>query len=253
LILFDQNGKQWVYTFDNSLLVQSLSFLLWRSETMKNGLIHLFFKAMICIILPALSACAPQPAAVTTEPTQPPAASPTPTVTETAQPAGQAFTSERFSYSFEYPTGWIIKDKPGEWPDFDPLDPNRTAGIDAFAGYVNSRNLALGIGARELPEGETLEAWGETAKSLIKDGVSKGVCYEGIEDDPVSEEEITLGSEPAILLQYECPEAHDSFGLVALSVHHQKGYWITWIAPQGNADADKTEFTQILSTFCFTD
>jgi hypothetical protein len=28
------------------------------------------------------------------------------------------------------------------------LGPNRTGGIDAFAGYVNSRNLTIGIGAR---------------------------------------------------------------------------------------------------------
>jgi hypothetical protein len=211
------------------------------------------FKVILCILLPALSACAPQSAAVTAEPTLPPAASLEPTVTAASQPTGQAFTSERFGYSFEYPAGWIVKDKPGEWPDFEPLDANRTPGIDSFAGYVNSRNLALGIGVRELPEGETLESWVEAAKSLIKAGVGKGVCYEGIENDPVSEEQITLDGEPAVLLQYECPLSHDSFGLVALSVRNQKGYWLTWIAPQGSAEADKVEFNHILSTFTFTE
>jgi len=220
---------------------------------MKNSLHHFSFQVMLCILLPALSACAPQPAAVTAESTLPLAASPAPAVTETPHPAGQAFNSERFGYSFQFPAGWIVKDKPGQWPDFDPLDPNRTSGIDTFAGYVNNRNLALGIGARELPEGETLDSWVETAKSLIKAGVSKGVCYEGIENDPVSEEQITLGSEAAILLQYVCPASHDSFGLVALAVHNQKGYWLTWIAPQGNAEADRIEFDHILSTFSFTD
>jgi hypothetical protein len=217
---------------------------------MKTNLIHFSFRAMLYILLLALSACASATAAVTVEPTLPP---PEPTVTETPLPAGQAFTSERFGYSFQYPAGWIVKDNSGEWPDFDPLDPNRTAGIDTFAGYVNQRNLALGIGARELPRGETLESWVETAKSLITAGVSRGVCYEEIENDPVSEETITLGGEPAILLQYECPDSHDSFGLVALSFHNQKGYWLTWIAPQGNAEADRTEFEHILGTFSFTD
>ena len=209
--------------------------------------------AAICLMVFGVSACAPPPVAVTAGPTSSPAPSPEPPLTEPPQPAGQAFTSERFGYSFAYPPGWLIKDKPGEWPAFDPLDPNRTAGIDAFAGYVNNRNLALGIGARDLPAGETLYSWVETAKALIKDGVSKGVCYEGIEDDPVSQEEITLAGEPALLLQYECPDSHDSFGLVALSVHNQKGYWLTWIAPQGNAEADKADFVQILSTFSFTE
>ena len=222
---------------------------------MKNSLLNVCFAATIFITLIALSACAPQPPAPTMEPTSPPVPSPSPepTATEPPQPEGQPFTSERFGYSFEYPAGWIVRDRPGEWADFDPLDANRTNGIDAFAGYINNRNLALGIGARELPAGETLESWVETAKSLIKAGVSRGVCYEGIENDPVSEEEISLGGEPAVLLQYECPSSHDSFGLVALSLHNQKGYWLTWIAPQGNAEADKAEFSHILSTFSFID
>lgn len=220
---------------------------------MINSPINFSSRAMLCLLVLVLSACAPPSAAVTAEPTLPPIASPEPIVTGTPEPAGQAFTSGRFGYSFQYPSGWIVKDKSGEWPDFDPLDPNRTAGIDTFAGYVNNRNLALGIGARELPEGETLESWVETAKSLITAGVSRGVCYEGIENAPVSEEQITLGGEPATLLQYECPDPHDSFGLVALSVHDQKGYWLTWIAPQGKAESDKAEFVQILGTFSFTD
>lgn len=220
---------------------------------MKNRFVAFFSNALICIILIGLSACSPQISDIPAEPTLPPVASPEPTVTEQTQPEGQAFTSERFGYSFLYPAGWIIKDKPGEWADYDPLDPNRTGGIDAFAGYVNSRNLTIGIGARELLEEETLETWVETAKSLIKAGVSKGICYEDIENDPVSEEAISLDGEPAVMLEYECPSSHDSFGLVVLSIHQNKGYWITWIAPQGNAEGDKAEFTQILSTFLFVD
>lgn len=168
-------------------------------------------------------------------------------------PRGQEFTSTRFGYSFQYPVGWIIKDKPGEWADFDPLDPNRTNGSDAFAGYVNNRNLALGVGARDLPEEETLESWVQIAKSLIQTGVSRGVCYEGIEEDPVAEEQMLLDGEPAVILQYECPSSHDSLGLVVLAMHAQSGYWITWISPQGNADGDQTELRQILSTFSFAE
>lgn len=218
---------------------------------MKNTSLRFF--PWISMILMLLSACSPRAAEVVAEPSLPPALSPEPTLTEQAQPEGQSFTSERFGYSFLYPAGWIVKDKPGEWADFDPLDPNRTGGIDAFAGYVDSRNLTIGIGARELSGEETLESWVETAKSLIKAGVSKGVCYEDIENDPISEETITLGGEPAVVLEYECPSPRDSFGLVALSIHNNRGYWITWIAPQGNAEGDKAEFTQILSTFLFVD
>lgn len=220
---------------------------------MKNTSIKFFSTAGINIILIVLCACSPQSPGTPAEATLSPAGSPEPTFTEESQPEGQAFTSERFGYSFEFPAGWIVKDKPGEWADFDPLDPNRTGGIDAFAGYINNRNLTIGIGARELPAGETLESWVETAKSLIKTGVSRGVCYEDIENDPVSEETITLGGEPAVVLEYVCPSSHDSFGLVALSIHNNEGYWITWIAPQGNAEADKAEFTQILSTLSFVD
>ena len=211
------------------------------------------FFSWISIILMPLSACSPRAAQVVAELSLPPALSPEPTLTEQAQPEEHSFNSERFGYSFQFPAGWIVKDKPGEWADFDPLDPNRTGGIDAFAGYVDSRNLTIGIGARELSGEETLESWVEPAKSLIKAGVSKGVCYEDIENDPISEETVTLGGEPAVLLEYECPSPRDSFGLAALSIHNNQGYWITWIAPQGNAEGDKAEFSQILSTFLFVD
>lgn len=214
---------------------------------MKNRLVLL-----VCIILISVSACSPQSPNLPTEPS-PSVILPEPTVTEQAQPEGQAFTSERFGYSFSYPAGWIITDRPGEWADYDPLDANRTGGIDTFAGYINSRNLAMGIGARELADGESVESWVETAKSLIKAGASKGVCYEGIENDPVSEASLNLDGEPAVMLEYQCPSSHDSFGLVVLSIHNNKGYWITWISPQGNPEADKTEFTQILSTFSFAE
>jgi len=215
---------------------------------MKNRL-----PAWLGIILMGISACSPQTTSTPAEPTLAPAVAPEPTATEGAQPEpeGQAFNSERFGYSFSYPAGWIIKDKPGEWADYDPLDPNRTGGIDAFAGYIDQRNLTIGIGARELSDTDTLESWVETAKSLIKAGVSKGVCYEGIEDDPVAEEAITLDGEPAVMLEYQCPSAHDSFGLVVLSIHNNNGYWITWIAPQGNAEGDQAELKQILNTFSF--
>ncbi len=191
--------------------------------------VNFSFSSLISLILVGLSACAPQ-----------------------AGFDGQAFTSERYGYSLIYPTGWLVKDKPGVWADYDPLDPNRVVGVDAFAGYVDGRNLTIGVGARELVDAD-LASWTETAKSLIKAGVSKGVCYEGIEDDPVSEEAITLGGEPAMLLEYHCPNAHDSFGLVALSIHSGKGYWITWIAAQGNADVDKAQFMQVLNSFSFVD
>lgn len=220
---------------------------------MKNTSIKFFSNALISIILIVLCACSPQTSEIPAESTLPPVILPEPTVAEQVQPDGQTFTSERFGYSFLYPAGWIVKDKSGEWADFDPLDPNRTGGIDAFAGYVNSRNLTIGMGARELSDEETLESWVETAKSLIKAGVSKGVCYEDIENDPVSEEAIILGGEPAVMLEYECPSSRDSFGLVVLSIHDNKGYWITWITPQGNAEGDKAEFSQILSTFLFVD
>jgi hypothetical protein len=220
---------------------------------MKNSLIGFFSSAVLFVFLIMQAACSPRTSDTPVEPTLPLAASPEPTATEQAQPEGQAFTSAKFDYSFSFPAGWIIKDKPGEWADYDPLDPNRTNGIDAFAGYVNNRNLTIGIGARELPDGETLDSWVETADSLIKSGISRGVCYEDTEDDPVSEAAISLDSEPAVMLEYVCPSSHDSFGLVVLSIHKDQGYWITWIAPQGNAEADKAEFTQILSTFEFAE
>lgn len=220
---------------------------------MKNTLIQFFSHAVLGVFLLMQAACSPQTSGSPVDPTVPPAASPAPTATEQPRPEGQPFTSERFDYSFSFPAGWIIKDKPGQWAEYDPLDPNRTNGIDAFAGYVNNRNLTIGIGARQLPDGETLDSWVETADSLIKSGASRGICYEDIEDDPVSEEAISLDGEPAVMLEYVCPSSHDSFGLVVLSIHKDQGYWITWIAPQGNAEADKAEFTQILGTFEFAE
>lgn len=217
------------------------------------GILKTFFYPAACLFLILQAACSPQAGETPPASTATPVASPQPTVTETAQPQGQAFTSERFGYSFSFPAGWILRDRSGEWADFDPVDPNRTAGIDAFAGYIQNRNLAIGIGARQLPAGATLDSWVESAKSLIKTGTSRGVCYEDIEDDPVAEQAVTLDGEPAILLEYVCPSSHDSYGLVVLAVHRDQGYWITWIAPQGNAEADKAEFTQILDTFRFTE
>lgn len=164
---------------------------------------------------------------------------------------GEAYTSERFGYSIMYPTGWLVKDKDGEWPEYEPVDPNRVSGVDAFAGYVDGRNLAIGVGARELADTD-LNTWVETAKSVIKTGAGRGgICNETVEDDPVSQEAITLAGEPAVLLEYRCRTEIDSFGLVALSIHEGKGYWITWISAQGNEEADKAQFLQVLSSFAF--
>jgi len=35
-------------------------------------------------------------------------------------------------YSFQYSADWMIKDKLGARADYDPLDPKRTEGIDAY-------------------------------------------------------------------------------------------------------------------------
>jgi hypothetical protein len=202
----------------------------------------LSLRLFLCTCLAALSACAP-----VGTPAPSPTASPVPTA------AGEQFTSQRFGYVFVIPAGWIIKDKPGEWADFDPLDPNRGQGIDAFAAYLDGRNLALGIGARPLSDAGTLQEWSTAAQELIKRGVSQGVCYEGIEDDPVSVTETILDGEPALLLEYHCPAAHDKFGLVLLAIHDGQGYWITWLSSQDNPAADRAEFARILGSFAFTD
>lgn len=202
---------------------------------------------LVTLLVAALAACAPQ-----TPPASPTPAEPSPSPTLERKP-GQVFVSERFEYTFTYPSGWIVKDKPGEWPDYDPLDPNRGAGIDAFAAYLDGRNFSLGIGARSLTEDSSLEEWMETAKALILAGVSKGVCYESAEDEPAPPVAITLSGEPAVLLEYRCPNAFDFYGLVVLSIRNGQGYWITWLSPQGNEAADQAEFTEILSTFSFTD
>ncbi|HKZ69244.1 MAG TPA: hypothetical protein VJ020_04140 [Anaerolineales bacterium] len=190
--------------------------------------------------------------------TPPPSAEPTlaSTATSALTPtpgatAGTLFTSRRFGYSIRYPEGWIEKDRPGEWADFDPLDPNRGAGIDAFAAYLDGRNLALGIGARSLPADSTLDSWIETAKALIKNVANKGVCRETTENDPAPPESILLDGAPAVLLEYQCPARHDNFGLVVLSIHSGQGFWITWLSSQGRRDHDRAQFAQILSTFSF--
>src|SRR5688572_19770446 len=109
----------------------------------------------VALVLIGLAGCAGPAAEEAATPTAslPPAeptASPFP---PTEAPAGETFTSERFGYTMVVPPGWIFRDKPGEWADFDPLDPRNGRGIDVFAAYLNSRNLAMGIGARPVAEG----------------------------------------------------------------------------------------------------
>jgi hypothetical protein len=175
------------------------------------------------------------------------------TATPTVPPDWEAFTSEKFAYTIFLPAGWFIKDRPGTWAEYDPLDPKVGSGIDAFAAYLNRRVLALGIGARALPEGSTLASWMETAKTLIQNGVGQGVCYETTENEPAPAEQVILGGEPALLLEYQCPQAYDSFGLVVLAVHGGQGYWITRISPQGSAAEDRAELMQLLGTFSFAE
>ncbi|MCI0396717.1 MAG: photosystem II reaction center PsbP family protein [Chloroflexi bacterium] len=156
---------------------------------MKSRRARYLFGRFICLTVAGLCACGSPAADTPAGPTIPPTtitpepATPEP-ATPTGRPVGEAFTSPRFGYTFLYPPGWLVKDRPGDWADYDPLDPNRGAGIDAFAAYLDGRNLALGIGARPLPDGSTLESWTETAKTLIGMGLAKACAMKVARTSP---------------------------------------------------------------------
>jgi hypothetical protein len=211
------------------------------------------FGLWVVFIYLILVACAGPAADPTPTPAAPTAAPPTATLApaSTDPPAGEPFTSERFGYSLLVPPGWLFRDRPGEWPDFDPVDPRRGTGIDTFAAYLDGRNLALGIGARPLAEGDTLESWSETAQRLILESVGEGVCHETNEAEPAPAEPLTLAGEPALLLAYQCPQSYDNYGLVALAIHDGNGYWLTWLGPQGNEAGDRATFLALLDSFSF--
>lgn len=199
------------------------------------------------VVLMILVSCGGQ--AAEPEPTQTTRAEPSPEATET--PAGEVFRSERFGYSLVIPAGWLFRDKPGEWPVFDPVDPRRGTGIDTFAAYLEGRNLAMGVGVRPLAEGETLEGWAETVQRVILESVGKGVCHETNEAEPEPAEALTLDGEAALLLAYQCPQSYDNYGLVVLAIDEGNGYWITWLGPQGNEEEDRATFLAALDSFAF--
>jgi len=125
-----------------------------------------------------------------------------------------------------------------------------TPGLQQLRGRVAGFVYRLRNGKQTLSQAPDLSrvAW-SPAQGEHRQRFGRGVAYARA----AMEEAIPLGGEPAVMFEYECPSSHDSFGLVALSIHNNKGYWLTWIAPQGNAEADKAEFTEILSTFSFAE
>lgn len=167
-----------------------------------------------------LAACALSPA------TDVPPASPTPS----PELELVTFTSERYGYSIRHPAGWEMLERPGQFqlialrprhPGTDTLGTPESHEFDILDGIVV-------IGARELADGETLEAFTDEASAATRCG-------------PHGRDTVTLAGEPAQLRKFECGGTR-WHQITAL--HGGRGY-LVWVT--------RPLTTDFLETFAFTD
>lgn len=154
--------------------------------------------------------------------------------TGSADPSASAelvtFVSERYGYAIQHPAGWEMLERPGEFsltalrprhPGSDTLGTPESHEFDILDGIVV-------IGARDLVEGETLDAFTEEASAATRCG-------------PHGRDTATLAGEPAELRKFECGGTrwHQ-----LTAIHDGRGY-LVWVT--------RPLTTDFLETFAFID
>jgi hypothetical protein len=148
----------------------------------------------------------------------------------TPSPEPVTFTSERYGYSISHPAGWEMLERPGEFqltavrprhPGTDTLGTPQSHEFDILDGIVV-------IGARDLAEGETLDAFTEEASAATRCG-------------PHGRDTAVLAGEPAQLRKFECGGTrwHQ-----LTAIHDGRGYMV-WVT--------RPLTTDFLESFAFTD
>jgi hypothetical protein len=170
-----------------------------------------------------------------------------------ATQAGIEFTSARYGYSMELPSGWYVRGEgPGKWTPFEISYVG--AGTDAFEEDYAGRGekmdfpgitYGLYVSAAPLTKPTTLDKWTDTLATTM-DAASS--CH-GRPD----RESLTVADEPAQALVYDRTDCeHDHHVVVVGVLHGDAGYDLLWLAKRGEDDARPETFEAILRTWGWT-
>jgi hypothetical protein len=149
------------------------------------------------------------------------------------------FTSSRYGFSIDYPTGWRVtqaahdlgpKDIP--WANGDQVD--LIEGLETGTAPGQPTSGTLDLGAATLDPGTTLEAFSNSAGLACGNGTGTP---------------ITIDGETGRIVEYKA--CYGVFHQWVTVIHAGRGYHLIWMNYPGSEDYDRVVFQQILPTFRF--
>jgi hypothetical protein len=184
---------------------------------------------------------APSPSAASPSAVASPSVEPSASAAATAVPSPSSFTSAKYGYTLTVPSGWSSTQATSVWDGSSALS-SESAEVDKFVGPSSASST--GVAA---PSMQTLLAY---ADALI----AATTKYHGdtCPPRPEAQKRITIGGDPAILLEYNCGILIN----LAAVVHKGIGYQFLLRDPAVHASTDKSDqegFLALLESVKFPD
>jgi hypothetical protein len=164
-----------------------------------------------------------------------------PSVEATAVPSATSFISAKYGYRLTLPPGWSSSQATSVWDGSSGLS-SESAEVDKFVGPSSA--TSSGVAA---PSHQTLSAYTDAL-------IAATAKYHGdtCPSEPAARKPITIGGEPAMLLEYDCGILINN----AVTVHKGVGYQFLLRDPAIHASTDPSDqrtFFELLQSVTFPD
>lgn len=165
-------------------------------------------------------------------------------------PAGWTkFTSDRHHYSAAYPPDWQVLTPEGEWTAElwgNPWEP----GVDSYSlptadpwTTYEDPDVWILVTSRETNPGESLKEW--AARFPVWFAMITDICHL-VEENKI----VMVGGEPGVQYHEDCPYMHSAKTI--MTVHHGRGYYISFWYPHGATQQVLDLYEDFLGSFAFT-
>jgi hypothetical protein len=196
-------------------------------------------RAAFVILIALLAGCsssAPTSPSATPTRSAPAAASTAPAATSTASAAG-TFTSRNYGYMAALPAGWSSYVQATRQWDGQGAPSDQDNFVDLFNGPGGVEAWATAAATKE-----SLAAY---TKATIRAAAAEHPCP----TTPQTDQAITIGAEPARLLNMQCPPGSGFLVEMATTIHDGTAYVFTSENPtgSGNQIADRAAFRKFLA------
>lgn len=191
--------------------------------------------------VPAPSPTAPGSLATTPSPVASAVATATPTAAESAGASPISFTSKTYGYSLTVPAGWTVIQATSAW-DGKGAPFHDVPEADQFVGPAAASAWFFGAPT-------TKDLTGRVNESIAANAASHGNTCPAVPD---VQDSIQIGSEPGILLGYNCGILINS----GITVHKGIAYLFGFRDPAVHAatdPADRAAFLELLKSVQFPD